>query len=56
MLPRENLKFLNVRNAGFWHPGRLFALLQMQSLENLKDFLGAPPLNPLVFSFDPPPL
>ena len=55
MLPRENLKFLNVRNAGFWHPSRLFALLQMQSLENLKDFFGAPPLNPLVFPLDPPP-
>ena len=51
MLPRENLKFLNVRNAGFWHPGRLFALLQMQSLENLKDFFGCPPFKPTRFFF-----
>ena len=54
MLPWENLNFLNVRNAGFWHSGRLFPLLQMPSLQNLKDFLGDPPLQPIIFSFDPP--
>ena len=27
MLPGENMNFrLNIRNAGFWHSGRLFAL------------------------------
>jgi len=26
MLPQENLNFLNVRNAGLWHSGRLFAI------------------------------
>ena len=46
MLPWENLNFLNVRNAGFWHSGRLFPLLQMPSLQNWKDFLGDPPLQP----------
>ena len=40
MLPQENLNFLNVRNAGFWHSGRLFALSQMLSLKNLKDFFA----------------
>ena len=33
MLPWENLNFLNVRNAVFWHSGRLFALLELPSLE-----------------------
>ena len=38
MLPQENLNFLNVRSAGFWHSGRLFALSQMlSSMKNLKD-------------------
>ena len=44
MLPPENLNFLNVRNAGFWHSDRLFALLQMLALQNLKGFLGGDPL------------
>ena len=44
MLPSENLNFLNVRNAGFWHSDRLFALLQMQALQNLKGFWGVTPL------------
>ena len=43
-----------VRNAGFWHSGRLFALLQMPSLQNLKKCLGSPPFKPNIFSFDPP--
>ena len=39
MLPRENLK-----SAGFWHSGRMLALLQMPpaSLHNLKEFFGDP--------------
>ena len=36
MLPEENLNLLNITNAGFWHSGRLFALSQMLSLQNLK--------------------
>ena len=35
---RENLNFLNITNAGFWHYGWLFALSQMLSLQNLKEF------------------
>ena len=35
---RENLNFLNITNAGFWHSGRLFALSQVLSLQNLKEF------------------
>lgn len=31
------------RNAAFWPSARLFALLQMPSLQNLKKFLGALP-------------
>ena len=42
MLSRKNLNFLNVRNTGFWHSGRQFALLQMPSLENLKAYLRTP--------------
>ena len=42
------------RNAGFWHSGRLFALLQTPSLQNLKDFLVNPPLNPLLLLLTPP--
>lgn len=34
MLSREYLNFLNVKNAGFWHSGRMFALLQIK-FENL---------------------
>ena len=33
-----------IRNAGFWHSGWLFALLEMPSLQNLKEFFGWPPL------------
>ena len=55
MLPPENLNFLNVRNAGFWHSGRLFTLLQMPSLQNFKNFVGDPPFKPTVFFFTPPP-
>ena len=44
MLPRENLNFLNVRNVGFRHSGRLFRLLQVLSLQNFKNFFGDPPL------------
>ena len=33
-----------IRNAGFCHSGWLFALLQMWSLQNLKEFFGWPPL------------
>ena len=54
MFPWENLDFLNVRDAGFWHSGRPFALLKMPSLQNLKDFLVTPPLNPLLGTFDTP--
>ena len=39
MLPGGNLNFVNVRNAGFWHSGRLFALSQTPSLQNLKEFV-----------------
>ena len=34
----ENLNFLNITNAGFWDSGWLFALSQMLSLQNLKEF------------------
>ena len=49
MVPRKNLNFLNVRHSGFWHSGRLFALLQMPSLQNLKEFFNDPPLKPIFF-------
>ena len=55
MLPPENLNSLNVRNAAFWHSGRLFALLQMLALQNLKVFLGGdPPLSPPFFLLTSP--
>ena len=44
-----------VRYAGFWHSGRLFALLQMPSLQNLNEFFGddtpPPPLKLNIRSF-----
>ena len=43
-----------VRNAAFWHSARLFALLQMPSLQNLKKFWVPSPFKPNIFSFDPP--
>ena len=48
--------FLNVRNAGFWHSGRLFVLSQMPSLQNLKEFIWWPPLplHPFFFGLVPP--
>ena len=40
MLPAENMNFrLNIRTANFCDSGRLFALSQMPSLQNLKEFL-----------------
>ena len=33
-----NLFFLNIRYFSFWHSGRLFASLQMPSLQNLMEF------------------
>ena len=39
-----------VRYAGFWHSGRLFALLQMPSLQNLNEFFGDTPLPPFKLS------
>ena len=36
--PGKIWTFFNVRNAGFWHSGWLFALLQMPSLQNLNSF------------------
>ena len=54
MLSWENLKFLNIRNANFWHSGGLFAYLQMSSLQNFKDFLVTPPLNTICFLLIPP--
>jgi len=48
--PRENLNlFLNVRNAGFWLSGRLFALTPMPSLQKLKEFVNDSPFTPKVF-------
>ena len=52
MLPWENLNFLNVRSAVFWHSGRLFELLQMPSLEAF--FWCPPPLKRNIFFFWPP--
>lgn len=37
-------------DTGLWHCGRLFAQLQMPSLQNLKEFLVTPPLHPILFS------
>ena len=51
MLLRENLNFLDVRNAGFWHSGRLFTLLQMPSLQNFKNFFGDRPFKPPTMFF-----
>lgn len=42
-------------DTGFWHCGRLFAQLQMPSLQNLKEFLVTPPLHPIFFSWPHPP-
>ena len=40
MLQAENMNFrLNIRTANFCDSGRLFALSQMPSLQNLKEFL-----------------
>lgn len=36
-------------DTGFWHCGRLFAQLQMPSLQNLKEFLVTPPFTPNIF-------
>ena len=38
-------------DTGFWHCGRLFAQLQMPSLQNLKEFLVTPALHPILFSY-----
>ena len=48
MLPRENLKFLNVRNTGFGYSGGLFASLQMPSMQNLKKCLCDPSFTPKI--------
>ena len=57
MLSQGNLNFLNVRNAGLWHSGRLFEikkiLLQMLSLQNLEESFGDHPFN---FPLTPPSL
>ena len=53
---RENLNFLNITNAGFWHSGWLFALSQMLSLQNLKEFFWWPPLFTQSFLPAPRPL
>ena len=41
-------------DTGFWHCGRLFAQLQMPSLQNLKEFLVTPPPFYTQY-FSPPP-
>ena len=41
-------------DTGFWHCGRLFAQLQMPSLQNLKEFLVTPLVHPIFFSSPPP--
>ena len=41
--PKENLNFQNLRIAIFGLPALMFALLQMLSILNLKDFFGDPP-------------
>ena len=43
-----------IRNTGFWHSGWLFALLQMLSMQNVKEFFWWPPLKSNVFSIDSP--
>ena len=56
-----NLNFLNVRNACFWHSGRFLVdtlcitQRQIPSLQNLKEFLGDPPLHPIFFRSRPRP-
>lgn len=41
-------------DTGFWHCGRLFAQLQMPSLQNLKEFLVTPPpFTPNIFLLPP---
>ena len=55
MLPRENQNFLNVRNTGFLHSEKLFVLLQMLSLQNLKEFFSDPPLSHKFFHAPHPP-
>ena len=54
LLMDKDFIIIIIRNAGFWHSGWLFALLQMPSLQNLKEFLGGLPFKPNVFSFDSP--
>ena len=56
--PNKRLNFLNVRDADFiWQSGRLFPLLQMPSLQNLKIFFRDPPpphFRPNIFLLTPP--
>ena len=44
LLMNKDFIIIIIRNAGFWHSGWLFALLEMSSLQNLKEFFGWPPL------------
>ena len=61
MLPQGNLNFLNVRNAGLWHSGRLFAIKKYYykccHCKIWRNCLVTPP-PPLIlsqyFSSDPP--
>ena len=54
MLQAENMNFrLNIRTANFCDSGRLFALSQMPSLQNLKEFLWGPPPPPYTQYFLP---
>ena len=54
ILPRENLKFRNLRYAIFGLLALMFALLQMLSLPNLKVFFWWPPLYTVYFLAWPP--
>ena len=57
MLSAENMNFrLNIRKAGFCHSGRLFAISQMPSLQNLlRILLVTPSRFTQYFCLPPPP-
>ena len=57
MLSAENMNFrLNIRKAGFCHSGRLFAISQMPSLQNLlRILLVTPSRFTQYFCLTPPP-
>ena len=48
-LPPENMKFLNFRNSGFWHSGRLFATDTVSAKLEGFFFGNPPPFHPIFF-------